>query len=110
MAGVNSCPYHLCVSADSADDADAAASTQLFDPGDEITVRKHIIAFRLHYDHEIALAFHVKQYASLAFTLDEEGMKVVDRLFLGVLQRNADADRTRQCNLGFFERQYLGGG
>jgi hypothetical protein len=43
-----------------ADDPDAAAPAQLFDPGDEITVWNDIIAFRLHHDHEITLALHIK--------------------------------------------------
>src|ERR1700733_1252865 len=47
-------------SLNSGDDADAASPAQLFDAGDEITIWKHIIAFRFHHHHEIALAFHVK--------------------------------------------------
>ena len=37
-----------------------ATATQLLDPGDKTAVWQDIIAFRLHYHHEIAFAFHIK--------------------------------------------------
>jgi len=40
--------------------ADGAAPAEFFHAADEAAVWQHIIAFRLHYHHEISLAFHVK--------------------------------------------------
>jgi hypothetical protein len=44
----------------SVNDTHGAPAAQFFDTSDKIAVRLDIIAFRLHDDHEIALAFHVK--------------------------------------------------
>ena len=71
----------------SGNDADTAAPAELFDAGDEISVRKDIIAFRFHHHHEIALAFHVKQHFGLAFALEEEGVQIIDGRFAGGLKR-----------------------
>ena len=54
----------------SIDNADRTASAEFLNPGDEISVWLDIIAFRLHHHHEIALAFHIKQYSSFALAFD----------------------------------------
>ena len=68
------------ISATSTYDADTAAAAQLFDASDEVTVWKHIIAFRLHHHHEIALTFHIEQHSGFAFALDEKHVQIVNRV------------------------------
>src|ERR1041384_2688394 len=53
------------------------AATQLLNPGDKTAVWQDIIAFRLHYHHEIARPFHIEQYLGLPFTLGKQGVKAV---------------------------------
>src|SRR5690349_4044603 len=62
----------------SIDDADAAASAQLFDARDEGAVWSDIIAFRLEHDHEVAAALDVKEEARFATALRAQRMEFVD--------------------------------
>ena len=61
------------------------AATKLLDPGDKTAVWQDIIAFRLHYNHEIALAFHVEQHLGLAFTLGKKRVESVNGAVLSSL-------------------------
>src|SRR5581483_4618671 len=93
----------------SADDANASAPAQLLDPGDEIAVWKHIIAFRLHYDHEIDLTLHVKQHARLALALHKKAVQSVDCRIGASLERDPHANRPGKRYLGVLQRHDLGG-
>ena len=41
-------------------------------------VRQHIIAFRLHHHHEVALAFQVEQHFGLALALGAKRVQRID--------------------------------
>ena len=56
----------------------SAAATQLLDPGDKTAVWQDIIAFRLHYHHEIAFTFHIKQYLGFPRTFGKKGVQGID--------------------------------
>src|SRR5436305_12238562 len=71
------CAFSVDAMRFSADDANAAAPAQLFDPGDEVAIWKHIIAVRLHYHHEIALALDVKQHLGLALALRKKMVEFI---------------------------------
>ena len=83
---------------------DRATTHQFLNPGNKTAVWTNIISFRFHHHHEVAGTFHVKQHLGLAFTLIANGMQRVDSGFRGGIQRHADAYRTRQFWLRFFQR------
>jgi hypothetical protein len=56
----------------SANPPKTAASAQGLDARDEIAIWKDIIALGLHYDHEIALSFHIEQHLSRAFSFKKQ--------------------------------------
>src|SRR5260370_9628498 len=82
-----------------ADDADASPSAQLLYPRDEVPVGNHIIAFRFHHHHEIALPFDVEQHFSLALAIQKQRVQPVNRSLASGFQRHANSNRPLQ---GYF--------
>src|ERR1041385_4026698 len=80
------------------------AATQLLNPCDKTAVWQDIIAFRLHYHHEIAFPFHIEQYLALPFTLGKHGVEGVHGAVLSSLGLDADAQGLGKRDFVIFQR------
>src|SRR5581483_3302734 len=77
---------------------------EFLDARDEVSIWLDIIAFRLHHHHEIALPLDIEQHACFSFSFTAQRVQRIHGSLGRAIQRNTNAQRTREHRLGLIER------